>query len=61
VGTEPESNFAEKDLGVLLEIKLNMSQQSAFAAKVLNHILGCDSKGVASRTREVHLGSVWHL
>lgn len=61
VGTEPESNFPKKDLGVLLDNKLNMSQQCAFAAKMVKHILGCNSKSVASGTREVLLPSVWHL
>lgn len=31
------------------------------AAKVIKHILGCSSKSVASRTREMLLLSVWHL
>jgi len=50
-----ESSSAERDLGVLVDKELTMSQPCALVSKKVNGILGCIKLSVAGRSREVLL------
>ncbi|CAM4533622.1 unnamed protein product [Caretta caretta] len=47
------SSSAEKDLGVIADKKLDMSQQCALVARKTSGIWGCIRRSIASRSRDV--------
>lgn len=53
------SSFAEKVLGILIDKKLNMSQQPTFMQAVCSH--GLHQQASRQQVKESDCSSLWHL
>lgn len=53
--TQLENSFVEKDLGVLMDTKVNTSQQLVLATKKSKSILGYIMESISCRPREMIL------
>lgn len=51
--TQLESSWAENSRGFLIDTKMNMSEQCAFALKKNSGIMGCIKQSIASRLRKM--------
>ena len=51
--THLENRYAEKDLGILVDTRLNVTQQCDLAVKKANSIPGCFMQSITSRSREI--------
>ncbi|KAK4827072.1 hypothetical protein QYF61_014146 [Mycteria americana] len=56
-----ESCFAEKDLWVLVDTELTISQQRTLVAKKAKSLVGCIKQSIASRLRSVKLQTLVSL
>lgn len=55
-----ENSFAEEGMEDLVD-ELTMDKQCALTVKVVGCILGCTSKAVSSRSKEVFLGPLFSI
>lgn len=53
--TQLDRSFIEKALGDMVDMKLSMSQQRAFATRKAHGVLGCFRQNIAGRLRKVVL------